>query len=91
MYYLTLVAYYIYFNSSKVFYYLSLLIVALFYMFVFKESVRDTQKLAAWVCKQEARDLFCLQFEESATTSAAHPHDSNASYYRVSVLSRIIA
>ncbi|KAJ6907841.1 hypothetical protein NC651_018325 [Populus alba x Populus x berolinensis] len=80
MYYLTLVAYYIYFNSSKVFYYLSLLIVALFYLFVFKESVRDTQKLAAWVCRQEARDLF-----------SAHPHDSNASYYRVSVLSRIIA
>jgi ferritin len=55
MYYLTLVAYYIYFNSSKVFYYLSLLIMAMFYMFVFEESVRDTQKLAAWVYKQEAR------------------------------------
>ncbi|KAB5547977.1 hypothetical protein DKX38_011383 [Salix brachista] len=78
----TLVAYYIYFNSSKVFYCLSLLILALFCMFVFEESMGDTRKLAAWVCKEEARGLICLQFEESATAPAAHPRDSNASYYR---------
>ncbi|KAL9356754.1 hypothetical protein Peur_050007 [Populus x canadensis] len=90
MYYLTLVAYYIYFNSSKVFYFLSLLILALFYMFVLKQSVGDTQKFAAWVCIQEARDLFCLQFEESSTISAAR-HHSNVSCYRVSVLSGLIA
>uniref|UniRef100_A0A6N2KZ30 Uncharacterized protein n=1 Tax=Salix viminalis TaxID=40686 RepID=A0A6N2KZ30_SALVM len=35
----------------------------------------DTRKLAAWVCKEEARGLICLQFEESATAPAAHhPH-----------------
>ncbi|KAJ6919081.1 hypothetical protein NC651_013130 [Populus alba x Populus x berolinensis] len=49
-------------------------------MFVLKESVGDTKKFAAWVCKQEARVLF----------SARH-HDSNVSYYRVSVLSGLIA
>ena len=91
MYYLTLVAYSIYFNSSKVFYFLSLFILALFYMFVLKESVGDTQKFAAWVCMQEARVLFCLKFEESFSISAALHHDSNVSYYRVSVLSGLIA
>ncbi|KAJ6996858.1 hypothetical protein NC653_013443 [Populus alba x Populus x berolinensis] len=91
MYYLTLMAYYIYFNSSKVFYFLSLLILALFHMFVLKESVGDAQKFAAWVCKQEARVLFCLQFEESSSISAARHHDSNVSFYRVSVLSGLIA
>jgi hypothetical protein len=58
MYYLTLVAYYIYFNSSKVFYFLSLLILALLYMFVLKRSVGDTQKFAAWVCIQEASEVW---------------------------------
>ncbi|KAJ6733349.1 hypothetical protein OIU74_005160 [Salix koriyanagi] len=45
-------------------------------------TMGDTQELAAWVCKEEARGLICLQFEESATAPAAHPRDSNASYYR---------
>ncbi|KAB5547973.1 hypothetical protein DKX38_011379 [Salix brachista] len=75
-------SYYIYFNSSKVFYCLSLLILALYCMFVFEESMGDTRKMAGWVCKEEARGLICLQFEESATAPAAHPRDSNASYYR---------
>jgi len=59
-------------------------------MFVLKQSVGDTQKFAAWVCMQEARDLFCLQFKESSTISAAR-HHSNVSCYRVSVLSGLIA
>jgi hypothetical protein len=42
----------------------------------------DTRKLATWVCKEEARGLIYLQFEESATAPTARPRDSNASYYR---------
>ncbi|KAF9682058.1 hypothetical protein SADUNF_Sadunf05G0068900 [Salix dunnii] len=56
-----------------------------------ESTVGDSQKPAAWVCKQEARDMFCLQFEESSTISTASHHVSNVSHYRVSALSRIVA
>ena len=77
MYYLSLVAYYIFFNSSKVVYFLFLLLLASFYAFLLLDVMSNFQELPARVCKQEARNLvyYKIKFQETPTRL-----DSNGSY-----------
>ncbi|KAL5744842.1 hypothetical protein ACOSP7_027723 [Xanthoceras sorbifolium] len=90
MYYLSLAAYYIFFNSSKVFYFLSLLVLASFYMFtvILKDVSMGNifQELAGFVCNEKARTWVCLQLQDNPDF---HFH-SNSSFYELPLVSRLI-
>ncbi|KAL9409915.1 hypothetical protein AB3S75_048188 [Citrus x aurantiifolia] len=80
MYYLSLVAYYVFFNAWKVLYFLSLLVLASFHMFVLSRRMGNFQELAAFACDEKIwNNLFCLQFE-------ANPAAANTSFYEAPVL-----
>ncbi|KAJ0042010.1 hypothetical protein Pint_17744 [Pistacia integerrima] len=81
MYYPSLVAYYIFFNASKVVYALSLLIFASFHIFILSETAMrnhdNFQELTAFLCEQKATNWVCLQFQDNPSAHLA----SNASFY----------
>lgn len=53
MYYLSLAAYYIFFNASKVLSFLCILFLASFYVYLITESITETRELAALVGKKK--------------------------------------
>ena len=62
MYYLSLVAYYAFFNARKVLHFVSLLVLASFHMFVLSRRIGNFQELAAFACEKKIwNNLFCLQ------------------------------
>ncbi|KAK0594760.1 hypothetical protein LWI29_000302 [Acer saccharum] len=92
-YYLSLVAYYVFFNSSKVFYFLSLLVLASFYMITtVSESMGSFQELAdGFSCNNDRKTAtgswMCLQFQDSPDFQ----FQSNSSFYEVpTVVSRLL-
>lgn len=80
MYYLSLVAYYAFFNARKVLHFVSLLVLASFHMFVLSRRMGNFQELAAFACEEKIwNNLFCLQFE-------VNPAAANTSFYEVPLL-----
>ncbi|KAG2679675.1 hypothetical protein I3760_11G061800 [Carya illinoinensis] len=85
MYHLSLLAYYIFFNSTKVVYFLLLLFVGSFYMLIFLEGMRSFQEdQAGRVCEQ-IRGRRIMQFHESRVPTRYEY--SNASYSMIWVSS----
>ncbi|KAJ4705814.1 hypothetical protein OWV82_019551 [Melia azedarach] len=84
MYYLSMVAYYVFFNAFKVAYILSLLVTASFYMFLLSKSMENWQGFGAFVCEEKARRrnnlVMCLlQFQHHHHHHHHHHVVSNAS------------
>ncbi|OAY30188.1 hypothetical protein MANES_14G011400v8 [Manihot esculenta] len=86
MYYLTLVAYYIYFNSLKVMYGVCVLVLGLFYMYILSLAIADTQKLHPSLFNHHhfITNFLFLQLQDTAPPL---PPSSNHSYYSLSLLS----
>ncbi|CAL1391262.1 unnamed protein product [Linum trigynum] len=90
-YYLSLVAYYIYFNSAKVAYLASLLALSLFYVVLGSAGDRHAPEpppipAAGWpfIDQQQLRNLVALylQLDDGfGPSSQLHHHNSNHTYY----------
>lgn len=75
MYYLSLVAYYIFFNASKIVYFLLLLLLGSFSLFILLEDIRNFQELAARAHERGTMTMAYMQFQETPAR-----FDLNGSY-----------
>ena len=85
MYYLSLLAYHVFFNSAKYLYFLLLLVFALLYIFMFPKDMGNMQEWAVLDSGDDGKKSFRQYLLHSPETSTCL--DSNQSYFKVSTVS----